>query len=481
MKDSWAMAETKPVNVRRSSKRPNPLRILLSARRNLLEAWPEEAYGAKAFDFRLLNQHYFVCNSPDTVRRVFLEEHENYDRKSPAMRRALEPLLGDGLFVSDGEKWRQRRQQCAPAFEPELMPAFTKVMVEAACSLADQWQQKSPEQPIYMLEEMAKLTAGIIGRTVFGDETSEEESRQVVRGFSVYQRYIDQANLADTLGIPQLAWMGNPWRRRRAIAASAKVQAVIDGIIARHRQQPTSHQFSLLSLFLDVAQNDSEPSGCPMDGEAARNEALVMFMAGHETTANSLAWCWYLLDHSPRVSKRLQDELDQVLDGHPPTLEDVPRLHYTRAVFEEALRLYPPVPLLTRQARHSDQIRNHKIEPGSVVMVVPWLLHRHRQYWQQPDHFIPERFMPGQPRPDRYVYIPFSAGARVCLGLRFGLTEGILCLATLAQRFEARLQPGHKISIECRLTLRPRGGLPMLLAHRPARPGSHSSRQSQSC
>lgn len=146
----------------------------------------------------------------------------------------------------------------------------------------------------------------------------------------------------------------------------------------------------------------------------------------------------------------------------------MPRLPYTRAVFEEALRLYPPVPLLSRQARHGDRIRRKQIHPGTILLVVPWLLHRHRKYWSQPDHFLPERFLPGQPRPDRYVYVPFSAGARVCLGLRFGLTEGILCLATLAQRFEARLQPGHRVAIECRLTLRPQRGLPMLLTPRTA-------------
>jgi cytochrome P450 len=317
-----------------------------------------------------------------------------------------------------------------------------------------------------MLQEMAKLTAGIIGRTVFGDDTTEDEASRVVRNFTVYQRYIDQTNIGDVFGIPVLSQLSNPLRRRRSLAAAAEVQSVIDQIIDRHRRCAPAEQFSLLSHFLGGADGISGASGCPMSAAAVRNEAIVMFMAGHETTANSLAWCWYLLDHSPRVAALLRTELDEVLRGRDPNFEDVPRLPYTRAVFEEALRLYPPVPLLTRQARQADCIQGHQIPGDSVIMVVPWLLHRHRKYWKRPDHFVPERFMPGRPRPNRYVYMPFSAGARVCLGLRFGLIEGILCLATLAQRFEARLQPGHQVGLECRLTLRPRGGLPMLLEPR---------------
>jgi cytochrome P450 len=188
-----------------------------------------------------------------------------------------------------------------------------------------------------------------------------------------------------------------------------------------------------------------------------------MFMAGHETTANALAWTWYLLDFDPAARLRLQEELDRVLGGRLPRLEDIDNLPYTRAVFEEAMRLYPPVPLLSRQARGADEIRGRKVKPGSIILVLPWLLHRHQDYWENPNAFRPERFLPDQPRPNKFCYLPFSVGRRVCLGKRFGLAEGILCLATLAQHFSPALLPQHKVEIECRLTLRPKGGLPMLL------------------
>jgi cytochrome P450 len=463
------LAEGIPVSLTRHGQRLPLLSLLREARRNILSVWPQAAYERDCFGFKLFRQRYLVCNSADSVRRVFLEKHENYDRKSPQMRHALEPLLGDGLFVSDGEVWQERRRLCAPAFEPELMGDFALVMGEEAERLADHWQSMPPGSTVHMLEEMARLTARIIGRTVFGDETSDTEALRVVHGFSAYQREVEQIGLADTLGIPGLGWLANPLRRRRAAKAAALVHGVIDHIIERHSNSADSGRFTLLAHLLKHGNaKEGDASACPFSARAARNEAIVMFMAGHETTANTLAWCWYLLSHSPRATGKLHNEIDEVLGGRTPSLEDVPRLHYTRAVFEEALRLYPPVPILSRQARRDDVMGDRHIAKDTIILVVPWLLHRHKAYWDKPDHFIPERFLPDQPRPDKFIYIPFSVGRRVCLGLRFGLVEGILCLATLAQRFTAEVQKNHKVEIECRLTLRPQQGLPMRLAPRRA-------------
>ncbi len=461
------MKPSDPVAVDRHVAEKNRFRALLSARNNLLAVWDSEAYRALSMEFRFLRQHYVVCNSPDTIKQVFLEEHDNYDRKSPQMRHALEPLLGDGLFVSDGELWKERRAQCAPAFESNLLPQFATVMADSAQELANRWEQLPDGSQVDILNEMARLTARIISRTLFGDNLSDSEAAQVVQGFSEYQRTIEQLSLADTLGLPLLRWFRNPLRNARSKRSASKVQEVIDRIIERHRDQPRGDRLTLLSLLLegDTAKPVAEKA-CPMNPTAARNEAIVMFMAGHETTANSLAWAWYLLDHHPDVADKLHEELTRVLDGRPPTFDDVAKLPYTRAVFEETMRLYPPIPVLSRQARAGDSIRGRPIQTDSIILVIPWLVHRHELFWDQPDSFIPERFMPSAPRPDKFVYLPFSVGRRVCLGMRFGLTEGILCLATLAQRFRARLPPDHKVEIECRLTLRPLGGLPMILESR---------------
>jgi cytochrome P450 len=455
-----------PVKVGRDTSTSNDLLRLLASRHNILACWPDLAYRKPSFDFQLLRQHYFVCNSPDSVRRVFLEEHDNYDRKSPQMRHALEPLLGDGMFVSDGELWRQRRESCAPAFENDLLPDFSTYMVESAQELVEHWEKQllSGIQQVDMLNEMARLTARIIARTIFGDDISDDEASQVVDGFSEYQENIDHISFADAFGLPLIRWLSNPFRYLRTKRSAHKVHAVIDRIIDRYSQSKKSGRITLLSLLLE--NNDAGKSvkkKCPLNFSSTRNEAIVMFMAGHETTANVLTWAWYLLDKYPNVATKLYAELDSVLGGNPPTYEMVSKLPYTRAVLEETLRLYPPVPLLSRHARSSDRIHNQEIKSNTIILVVPWLLHRHELYWEKPDSFIPERFLNGTQRPDNFLYIPFSAGRRICLGKRFAIVESILCLATLAQHFRPKVVLNHEVNIECRLTLRPKGGLPMNL------------------
>jgi len=220
----------------------------------------------------------------------------------------------------------------------------------------------------------------------------------------------------------------------------------------------------MIRLLLEA--RDAE-TGEPLDDAALRNEAAVIFMAGHETTANALAWTWYLLSQVPQVEGRLHAELAQVLGGRLPILDDVPKLAYTRAVFEEAIRLYPPVPLLARQALRDEAIRGRPVPAGSLVMVVPWLLHRHRKFWGMPDHYIPERFLPENAQLRvRHAYIPFSVGPRICAGAAFGLTEAILCVATLAQRARFRLAPDAVVTPVCRLTLRPGDDLRMFVESR---------------
>jgi cytochrome P450 len=443
------------------------LRRLSMARKNLLSAWSGSDYCSPWFRFRIFRQEYFVCNSPETVRQVFLEEHDNFDRKSPQMRHALEPLLGDGLFVSDGELWKQRRRYCAPAFESDLLPGYVDTMVRSAQEVVEQWRDLPPNSQVDMLNEMARLTARIIGRSIFGDETSDQEAIRVVQGFTRYQQRVEQLDLADSLNLPMLRWLRNPLRDISIRRSAGRVHQVIDEIIDRYRRESHGDKFNLISLLLEGHSGRPGQAGaCPLGEQAARNEAIVMFMAGHETTANALSWTWYLLDRYPEALGKLQQELDDVLQGRPPSLQDVDRLPYTRAVFEEAMRLYPPVPLLSRQSRQVANIEGESIKAGTVVLVVPWLLHRNEQLWDEPEAFRPERFMPGRSRPDKFAYIPFSVGHRVCLGKRFGLTEGVVCLAILAQAFSPKLAPEHRVDIECRLTLRPRDGLPMLVQSR---------------
>jgi len=437
------------------------LATLRLARRNFLAIWEERSFEWEIFSSRILSRTLFVCNSPDTVARAFVEHHDSFERKSPQMRHSLAPLLGDGLFISDGDTWRRRRKIVAPIVHVSHLPLFAPVMVQAAAEIAERWARSSQDTPVNILTEMATLTAEIICRTVFGRQLGAAHAAQIVAAFSEYQRLIGQLDLGYFFGLPD--WL--PRFHSPAIHRSARrIHKVLDQVIRDCRARLSSGEASMIRLLLEA--RDAE-TGEPLDDAALRNEAAVIFMAGHETTANALAWTWYLLSQVPQVEGRLHAELAQVLGGRLPILDDVPKLAYTRAVFEEAIRLYPPVPLLARQALRDEAIRGRPVPAGSLVMVVPWLLHRHRKFWGMPDHYIPERFLPENAQLRvRHAYIPFSVGPRICAGAAFGLTEAILCVATLAQRARFRLTPDAVVTPVCRLTLRPGDDLRMFVESR---------------
>jgi cytochrome P450 len=289
---------------------------------------------------------------------------------------------------------------------------------------------------------------------------AELAAATVVTAFAEYQSVVGQSDILSLLGLPDWMPRYQPLRARRA---SRRIVEVLDRLIEGILGGGGGGEASLIR---SMAEGVNPATGRAMDRAALRNEAAVLFMAGHETTANTLAWAWFLLSQSPAVAARLRAEAD-ALSG-PAGFEDLPRLAYTRAVVEETLRLYPPVPILAREATATGELAGRRVPKGSLVIVVPWLLHRHRKLWTQPDAFIPERFLPGgeAATKPRYVWIPFAIGPRVCTGAAFGLTEAVLCLATLSRHFAPRLVPGTQVYPVCRLTLRPGDSLPMLLDRR---------------
>lgn len=264
-------------------------------------------------------------------------------------------------------------------------------------------------------------------------------------------------DLISLLGLPDFI---PRMHKRRIRVCAERIQSVVAELMTEILHGARRHEPSLIRSLADAR------TGSGLSIEAVRNEASVLFMAGHETTANTLAWAWFLLSQDPETEARLHAEVD-ALGGNPATYADMSRLPFTRAVIEETLRLFPPVPIQAREAEQARTVFDREVPAGSIMMLVPWLLHRHQRWWDQPDAFIPDRFMPGGTGiPSRYAYVPFSIGPRVCTGAAFGLTEAILCLATLAQGFRLRLRPGWKVMPVCRLTLRPGDSLPMRLEPR---------------
>ncbi len=446
---------------------------MLVGRKNFLAMWEEEAFELEFSSAQVFCRKTFLCNSPDSVQFAFSKHNASFERKAPQMRFALKPLLGNGLFISDGTTWKARRRTVAPIIHGSRLPLFADMMVDAASELGQTWRSRmsgvgyvGPSVQLDMLAEMAHLTANIISRTVFGNELAPEFSEEIVAGFSEYQAVIGQIDPISLLGFPD--WF--PRYYRPAVhRTSERIHGVIGRIIDDIKARRSVDDSSLIGQLLDAR----DENGQPLSREAIRDEAAVLFMAGHETTANSLAWLWFILSQMPQHDTALQSELAMVLKGRQPTLADVPKLEFTRAVIEETLRLYPPVPILPREALHDEEFEGEAIPRGSLIFVVPWLLHRHKKLWDYPDHFIPERFLGERARQiSKFAYVPFSVGPRVCAGMTFALTESILCVATLAQKFSMKLTPGHVVEPVCRLTLRPAGGLPMIVSSRDAAPSA---------
>ena len=451
------IADTIPVRPLPPKKIPGLFKIIRLLNADLIGAWPEAAYRMKSYMLKMGRYSIYIANSPDTVEHVFVKNNSNYNRKSIFMRNALEPLLGDGLFISEGDVWQTRRDMESPAFKPAHLRNFAGIMTECALEWSRRWESQYAGKNILMLTEMASLTAEVLCRCLFGKQLGMENSHRIIEGFSRYQATIRHVDLAFFFRLPNL-FPRRP-RNRKALVMAKQIHAVVDDIIATQLHDPGEKQ-SLLAQMLGHYRPD-DPASISL--QQIRNEIVVLLMAGHETTANTLSWAWYLLSQHPRVVERLQQELDSVLGDRPPGFDDVPKLPYTRAVFEEAMRLYPPVPILSREAIGEDQIGKYTLPKGTLVVVAPWLLHRHTQYWEHPHHFIPERFTGEWSNKNlKYTYIPFSVGPRNCLGAAFGLIEAVLCLAVLARKFRPRLQPGYTPGYECRLTLRPSASLPMI-------------------
>ncbi|MBD9570405.1 cytochrome P450 [Ensifer sp. ENS08] len=437
-----------------------PLRLLLQARTDFLSIWRASDYTETISQTRILGRQIIVVNSPDLIRQVVVKRHENFERKSPQMRRALEFLLGDGLFISDGDTWKQRRPLVADIVHAKRVPSFGPVMENTTSELVERWNRMPDGAEVNALHEMAGLTAEIIARSVFGNQLGDGSAAAVTEGFTSYQSLVDSINIGYFLGFDD----GLPVLRTPSLRRSVKrIHATIDKVVEDHLAGRGDHN-SMVELLIRRQQRNPE---LKLDLVALRNEAATIFMAGHETTAATLTWTWYLLSKAGWVEKAVHDEIARVCGDRTPTIDDVPQLEWCRAVIEETLRLYPPVPILARQTREADMIGDVAAEPGSLVLIVPWLLHRTESLFQDPHHFHPERFTEGR-RPTPYSFIPFASGPRVCPGLHFGLTEAILCLAIIAQRYRVRVSQRHAVEPICRLTLRPKNGLPVTLHKREA-------------
>jgi cytochrome P450 len=413
----------------------DPLGFLLALQRD---------YGDVA-RFRMGPRLAHLVSRPEWVRHVLATNQENYGKS--VLYRRLEPTLGKGLLTSDGAFWRRQRRLAEPAFHLEQVGGFAATMVEATAAMLARWETYAASgQPFDVVPELSRLAMTIATRTLFGADV-DAESSGVTRALTVVMRHAIGQILA-LWPVPDSWPTPGNLRARRALRV---LDAVVYEMIAARRAagEPSTDLLSML-----VYARDPE-TGETMNDRQLRDEVMTLFLAGHETTADALAWTVYLLGQHPAAARRLEAEVDAVLDGRPPTLADVPRLSYTLMVFQEAMRLYPPGWVISRTPRQDDTIGGYHIPAGSTVIVSQYVLHRHPDYWDRPARFDPERFADrGKP-----AYFPFAAGPRVCIGNNFALLEARLALAMVAQRYRLSLVPGQRVDPEPLVTLRPHPGV----------------------
>jgi cytochrome P450 len=415
-----------------------------------------DQYGDIAY-FQAGPRRVYQLNHPDHIRYVLVENPAAF-HKSPNLKRAARETIGQGLLTSDGDLHKRQRKLAQPAFHHKRIASYAEVMTRYTAEMLDGWQAG---QTYDMSHEMMTLTMRIVARTLF--DADVQDANAIGEAIS-----LGIETTAQRIVRPNDWWLKLPTpRNRQRRAASALLDQTIMGFIAE-RRRTGEDKGDLLSMLLMAVDEDD---GGSMTDQQARDEAMTLFIAGHETTANALTWALYLLATHPPAEARLLEELDSALAGRAPTFADLPRLPYTNQVINETMRLYPPAWTITREAQAPVEIGGYTIPAGSIVLMSQYVVQHDPRWWPGPDSFQPERFAPGwEERVPKYAYFPFGGGPRVCIGNQFAQMEAALLLATLASRVHLRLDPAQPVEMAPMVTLRPRHGMRMQVEARlPAR------------
>jgi cytochrome P450 len=459
-----------PLRDRRRPPAPRPPRGKLNwlaayrgARNNPITTWGERVYQEPIIAGRGLMGPFVIINRPDAIRHVFLDNAQNYPKDALQLEK-LGAALGRGLLTSERDEWRFQRRTVAPLFQPSSVAAYLPMMVEAVADLLARWETAAAAGTVLdAAREMTALTYEIISRTVFSNEIetgADAMSAAITRFFDTHGRI----NLWDIVKLP--AWLPHPARWRVRPATRVFRQEVRRLLEQRRTRQAAGQLLPNDLVTLLAAARDPE-TGAALSEETIHDNLVTFIGAGHETTANALGWTLFLLSEYPWAFDRMAQEVDTVLAGRAPTIDDIARLNVVRMTLEEAMRLYPPVPFLSREAAGPDRIDGIEIAPGTLVIVAPWLVHRHRLLWREPDLFEPERFAPERrSKISRFAYLPFGIGSRVCIGAGFATQEALVALAMIVQRLRPHLLPGAYVQPVARITLRPARGLPMRMERR---------------
>jgi cytochrome P450 len=391
--------------------------------------------------YRRTPEPAYLVNHPDYIRHILKDNNRNYS-KATYINQMFKSVVADGLLTAEGEDWLQQRRLMQPAFHHKRIANLDVIITAEVSKMLDRWRNSSNTgQPIDIAREMAELTLNVTTRALFGVDIGEEVS---LVGDAVLVS-------ADLLEKPR-----NPRFQNASRAVDKVVYRIID-----ERRRSNEDTGDLLSILMQVRD---EESGIGMTDLQLRNQVLTLLLAGYETTSSALTWTWFLLSSHPGVLERLRRELAENIGERTPANQDTPKLKYTRMIFEEALRLYPPAWILGRKALADDEIGGYTIPANAVIAISPYAVHRHPGFWEDPEAFIPERFTIEQSaKRHRFAYIPFGAGPRQCIGNNLAMLEAQLIIAMVARAFTLHLVPGQDIKPEPIFILRPNQKILMTL------------------
>ncbi len=431
---------------------PSFLQMVRIVYRNPLELWGEPSYNQPWIHIKTgIGGPLLVANDPALIRHVLVDNAKNY-KMARVRQKILRPILRDGLLTAEGETWKRSRKAMAPVFTPRHIQGFARSMLETSERFAKAYETRTGA--FDMAHDMTQLTYEVLAETLFSNEIAGEPEQFGDRVERLLET-MGRVDPLDLLAAPD--WLPRLTRLRGRSALAFFRQIVRDTMEMRRSKLDKNPPEDFLTLLLRA----EGPNGLT---RAEVEDNIITFIgAGHETTARALGWAFLLLAHAPEERARVEEEVDRVTATVTDPYEWLDAMPFTRAVFEEALRLYPPAPSINREVVADEQWRDLDLKAGTQVLVMPWTIHRHRLYWDNPDAFMPQRFWPeNRDRIDRFQHLPFGAGPRICIGAAFALQEAVIAMAVLMRRFRFDMAPGAPDPWPVqKLTTQPEGGLSM--------------------
>ena len=442
---------------------PSRLEVIRTVMRNPLELWGEPSYTMTHIKAALFNETTIIANHPELIRHVLVDNVKNFDM-ARVRQLILRPILRDGLLTAEGDVWKRSRKAMAPVFTPKHIRGFADMMKARVDQFLDRYREEETVRDVAV--DMTELTYEVLAVTLFSDEVMTEGmdfADDVDRLLST----MGQVDPLDLLKAPE--WLPRI-QRLRGRRVMEKFRNVVRRTMEERRRKMQNDPQSVQNDFLTLLLNAEGPDG--LSADEIEDNLITFIGAGHETTARALGWTLYCLANSPHDLALIDDEIDAVLAGDPPPVEWLDKMPKTRAAFEEAMRLYPPAATINRKAIESETFtfsngETLEIDKDNTVLVMPWVLHRHRDYWVNPNAFMPSRFWPeNRDSIDRFQYLPFGVGPRICIGATFALQEAVIALALLLKEFRFEPTPGLNPWPVQKLTVQAQNGLPMKVRKR---------------